>query len=32
VEPDTLANVLLLGEGAANYDLWLITGTWTYHF
>jgi MtrB/PioB family decaheme-associated outer membrane protein len=32
VEPDTLANVLLLGESAANYDLWLITGTWTYHF
>ena len=32
VAPDTLANVLLLGEGAANYDLWLITGSWTYRF
>jgi len=32
VEPDTLANVLLLGESAANYDLWLITGSWTYRF
>jgi hypothetical protein len=32
VTPDTLANVLLLGESAANYDLWLITGSWTYHF
>jgi len=32
VEPDTLANVLLLGESAANYDLWLISGSWTYHF
>jgi MtrB/PioB family decaheme-associated outer membrane protein len=32
VAPATLANVLLLGESAANYDLWLITGSWTYHF
>ena len=32
VAPDTLANVLLLGESAANYDLWLITGSWTYRF
>jgi len=32
VEPDTLANVLLLGESAANYDVWLITGSWTYRF
>jgi MtrB/PioB family decaheme-associated outer membrane protein len=32
VATDTLANVLLLGESAANYDLWLITGSWTYHF
>ncbi len=32
VVPDTLANVLLLGENAANYDLWLITGFWIYRF
>jgi hypothetical protein len=32
VETDTLANVLLLGESAANYDLWLISGSWTYRF
>jgi hypothetical protein len=32
VAPDTLANVLLLGQGAANYDLWLISGAWTYRF
>jgi len=32
VAPATLANVLLLGESAANYDLWLITGSWSYHF
>jgi MtrB/PioB family decaheme-associated outer membrane protein len=32
VEPNTLANVLLLGESTANYDLLLITGSWTYQF
>jgi MtrB/PioB family decaheme-associated outer membrane protein len=32
VEPDTLANVLLLGESAANYDLWLISASWRYQF
>jgi len=32
VAPDTLANVLLLGESAANYDFWLISGSWTYQF
>ncbi len=32
VLPDTLANVLLLGESSANYDLWLISGSWTYRF
>ena len=32
VAPDTLANVLLLSESAANYDLWLITASWIYRF
>jgi MtrB/PioB family decaheme-associated outer membrane protein len=32
VVPDTLANVLTLGQSAANYDLVLITGSWTYRF
>jgi MtrB/PioB family decaheme-associated outer membrane protein len=32
VVPDSLANVLLLGESAANYDLWLISGSWTFRF
>lgn len=32
VAPDTLANVLLLGESAANYDLWLISASWRYQF
>lgn len=32
VVPDTLSNVLLLGESAANYNLWLISGSWTYRF
>lgn len=32
VVPDTLANVLLLGESAANYDLWLFSASWTYQF
>jgi len=32
VSPNTLTNVLLLGESAANYNLWLISGSWTYRF
>lgn len=32
VVPDTLANVLLLGESAANYDVWLISASWSYRF
>jgi hypothetical protein len=32
VTPGTLTNVLLLGESAANYNLWLISGSWTYRF
>ena len=32
VVPDSLANVLLLGEGTPNYDLWLVSGAWTYRF
>jgi MtrB/PioB family decaheme-associated outer membrane protein len=32
VAPDTLANVLLLGENAANYDLWLVSASWNYRF
>jgi hypothetical protein len=32
VAPDTLANVLLLGESAANYDLWLVSASWNYRF
>jgi MtrB/PioB family decaheme-associated outer membrane protein len=32
VVPDTLANVLTLGESAANYDLILVSGSWTYRF
>ena len=32
VLPDTLTNVLTLGESAANYDVILITGSWTYRF
>jgi len=32
VATDTLANVLLLGENAANYDLWLISASWRYQF
>ena len=32
VAPNTLANVLLLGESAANYDLWLISASWRYQF
>jgi MtrB/PioB family decaheme-associated outer membrane protein len=32
VQPDTLTNVLLLGESAANYDLWLISTALTFNF
>ena len=32
VVPDTLAEVLLLGQSAANYDLWLLSASWTYRF
>jgi hypothetical protein len=32
VVPDSLANVLLLGESSPNYDLWLLSGAWTYRF
>ena len=32
VVPDTLSNVLLLGQSAANFDLWLISGSWSYRF
>lgn len=32
VVPDTLANVLTLGESAANYNLILFTGSFSYRF
>lgn len=32
VDPDTLAWVLLLGQNSANYDLWLISASWSYRF
>ncbi len=32
VLPDTLANVLTLGEGAANYNIILVMGSYTYRF
>ena len=32
VVPGTLSNVLLLGESAANYDLWLFSASWSYRF
>lgn len=32
VDPDTLSNVLLLGNAAANYDVILITAAFTYRF
>ncbi len=32
VETDTLSWVLLLGQNAANYDLWLISASWSYRF
>ncbi len=32
VEPDTLPWVLLPGQSAARYDLWLISASWSYQF
>jgi MtrB/PioB family decaheme-associated outer membrane protein len=32
VDPGTLAWVLLLGQNSANYDLWLISASWSYRF
>ncbi len=32
VVPNTLANVLTLGESAANYDILLVSGAWIFHF
>ncbi len=32
VAPDTLSNVLLLGQSAANYNLWLISASLSYRF
>jgi len=32
VYPDILANVLLLGESAAKYDVWLLSASWSYRF
>ena len=32
VDTDTLSWMLLLGESAANYDLWLFSASWTYQF
>jgi len=32
VDPDTLDWVLLLGQNAANYDLWLVSASWSYQF
>ncbi len=32
VEPDTVSRVLLPGQAAANYDLWLVSAAWTYRF
>ena len=32
VYPDILANVLLLGESSANYDVWLVSASWRLHF
>lgn len=32
VVPDTLANVLTLGEGSGDYDLLLLWGSWTTRF
>ena len=32
VDPDTLSNVLLLGNTAANYDVILVTAAFTYRF
>jgi MtrB/PioB family decaheme-associated outer membrane protein len=32
VYPDIMANVLVLGESAANYDVWLLSASWSYRF
>jgi len=32
VETDTLSWMLLLGQSAANYDLWLFSASWSYQF
>jgi MtrB/PioB family decaheme-associated outer membrane protein len=32
VTPALMANVLVTAESAANYDLWLISGSWSYRF
>lgn len=32
VTPALMANVLVPGESAANYSLWLISGSWSYRF
>jgi hypothetical protein len=32
VDTDTLSWMLLLGQSAANYDLWLFSASWSYHF
>ncbi len=32
VDTDTLSWVLLLGQNAANYDLWMISASWSYQF
>jgi hypothetical protein len=32
VETDTLSWVLLLGQSSANYDLWLVSASWSYRF
>lgn len=32
VDPDTLDWILLLGQNAANYDLWMVSASWSYRF
>jgi len=32
VLPGTVSRVLLPGQAAANYDLWLFSAAWTYRF
>jgi MtrB/PioB family decaheme-associated outer membrane protein len=32
VDTDTLSWVLLLGQNAANYDLWMLSASWSYRF